>query len=257
MARRRSAAPAEATPAQRLEQLVHDALAAARKARKHRQNLEGDNFYANKLAALRADATNLFREFSSTTAGDATALAESLDAVFSPRTPAKQRATLARDMVFSLRTTWRGHTDAPSHGPTEDLFPLSILSQAARGYLVTIGRQMNGCCAAGWHDACLVMMRRLLEISIIEAFEAKGVADEIKDANGNYLQLSDLIGRAMSAKAMTLSRNTRRALPELRDLGHMSAHGRYFNARREDVERIRQQCRVVLEEFLHHAGLVS
>jgi hypothetical protein len=37
----------------------------------------------------------------------------------------------------------------------------------------------------------------------------------------------------------------------------MSAHGRYFNARREDVESIRVSCRVVIEEFLHHAGLLS
>lgn len=257
MSRRGSAAPAEMSPAQRLERLVQDAIAVARKARKHRRNLEGDNFYANKLAGLRADATNLFREFSSTSAGDASALAESLDGVFSPRTPSKQRAALARDMVFSLRTTWKGHTNVAAAGATQDLFPLSILSQAGRGYLVTVGRQMNGCCAAGWHDACLVMMRRLLEISIIEAFEAKGVADQIKGANGHYLQLSDLIGRAMSAPGMALSRNTRRFLPELRDLGHMSAHGRYFSARREDVERIRRPCRVVIEEFLHHAGLVS
>jgi len=257
MPRRSSAAPAEAPPAQRLERFVQDAIAVARKARKHRKNLEGDNFYANKLAALRADATNLFREFSSTSAGDTSAFAESLDGVFSPRTPAKQRAALARDMVFSLRTTWKGRTDGAAGGPTEDLFPLSILSQATRGYLVTVGRQMNGCCSAGWHDACLVMMRRLLEISIIEAFEAKGISEQIKDPNGNYRHLSDLIECAMSGKAMNLSRNTRRALPELRELGHMSAHGRYFNARREDVDRIRRPCRVVIEEFLHHAGLVS
>jgi hypothetical protein len=136
------------------------------------------------------------------------------------------------------------------------LFPLSILSQAGRGYLVTIGRQMNGCFAAGWYDASLVMMRRLVEISIIEAFEAKGAADQIKDQNGNYVQLTELVGRAVSASSFSLSRNTRRSLPDLRDLGHMSAHGRYFNARREDIDRIRKSCRIAIEEFLHHAGLL-
>jgi hypothetical protein len=257
MPRRGSSARVEASPSERLERLIQDAIGVARKARKHHQNLEGDNFYANKLASLRADATNLFREFSSTSAGDASALAESLDGVFSPRTPTKQRTALAHDLVFSLRTTWRRHTGTAPTALDDDLFPLSILSQARRGYLVTVGRQMNGCCVAGWNDACLVMMRRLLEISIIEAFEAKGIADQIKDARGDYVPLSDLIGRAMSAKEISLSRNTRRSLPELRDLGHMSAHGRYFSARREDVERIRQPCRVVIEEFLHHAGLMS
>src|SRR5213083_505015 len=130
MERRASAASPEETPAQRLERLVQDAVAVAKTARKHRRNLEADNFYANKLAALRADATNVFREFSSSTAGDTSTLAESIEAVFAARTPAKQRAFLARELLFSLRTTWRGHTNASATGPSEDLFPLSILSQA-------------------------------------------------------------------------------------------------------------------------------
>jgi hypothetical protein len=49
---------------------------------------------------------------------------------------------------------------------------------------------MNACHASGWRDACAVMMRRLLEIAIIEAFENKGVANKIKDAHDNYFHLS-------------------------------------------------------------------
>jgi hypothetical protein len=100
------------------------------------------------------------------------------------------------------------------------------------------------------------MMRRIVEISIIEAFEGKGIAHKIKDGNGNYFQLTDLIRMALAEPAWTLSRNTRGALPNLRDVGHMSAHGRYFTASSEDVERLRPSCRIVVEEFLHHAGLL-
>jgi len=257
MPRRRSAAPEEEPAAQRLERIVQDAIGVAKKARKHRQNLEGENFYANKLAELRADATNLFREFASTSPGDVSTLAETIEGIFSAITPAKQRAGLARELLFSLRTTWKSRGGEIAGAASGDLFPLSVLSQAGRGYLVTVGRQMNGALAAGWHDACLVMMRRLVEISIIEAFEAKGVADHIKDPNGNYLPLSDLVARALAAKSMPLSRNTRKHLPDLRDLGHMSAHGRYFTARRDDIDRIRQACRIVIEEFLHHADLLK
>jgi hypothetical protein len=142
--------------------------------------------------------------------------------------------------------------------PCEDegLFPLSILSKAKRGYLVTVGRQMNGCFTSGWYDAAAVMMRRIIEISIIEAFEGKGIANKIKDGNGNYLQLTNLISKALAEPAWTLSRNTRNALPNLRDVGHMSAHGRYFTASPEDIEQLRSGCRIVVEEFLHHAGLL-
>jgi putative heme degradation protein len=100
------------------------------------------------------------------------------------------------------------------------------------------------------------MMRRLIEISIIEAFEHKSIADKIKDDAGNYLQLSDLVQRAVAETSWRLSRNTKKYLPQLREVGHMSAHGRYYHARKEDIEKIRQGCRVVVEEFLHHAELL-
>ncbi len=133
---------------------------------------------------------------------------------------------------------------------------MAILVQAGRGYLVTVGRQMNGSFRSGWFDACAVMMRRLLEIAIIEAFEAKGLASKITSNDGNYLQLSDLISAATGETSLRLSRNAKKYLPQLRDLGHQSAHGRYYHARREDIERIQPGCRVVIEEFLHHANLL-
>jgi len=115
---------------------------------------------------------------------------------------------------------------------------------------------MNGCFAAGWYDASAVMMRRLLEIAIIEAFEASGVSGKIKGPDGNYFQLSDLIAAALSEPKWSLSRNTKRYLPSLRDLAHQSAHGRYFTAHRDDLEKLQPACRVVIEEFLHHAKLL-
>ena len=115
---------------------------------------------------------------------------------------------------------------------------------------------MNGCYASGWRDACAVMMRRLLEIVIIEAFEAKGIAAKIKGADDYYFHLSKLIDLALAEPKFSLSRNTKMALPKLRDAGHLSAHGRYFLAAPEDIVKLQKECRLVLEEFLHHAGLL-
>lgn len=240
----------------RLEALAQLALYLAKKARKHRQNLAKDNFYGNKLAELRADAANAFRELSSQSVGDTTALAELSETAFAAQTTASARLTAVRELVFALRTTWKKSGAVRSGVAEEDLFPLAILVQANRGYLATVGRQMNGCYTKGWYDACAVMMRRLIEISIIEAFEHKVIAQKIKGGDGNYLQLTDLVARALAEPALPLSRNAKKYLPQLRDVGHMSAHGRYFLARREDIERVQQGCRVVVEEFLHHANLL-
>lgn len=254
VAKRRNAD--DGAPETILEALSQQAVHVAKKARKHRKNLAGDTFYGNKLAELRADAVNVFRELSSQSVGDTTALAELIESVFSTTTTASERLESARELAFSLRTTWKQPKTTKSPKDDEGFFPLTILVQAGRGYLVTVGRQMNGCFVQGWYDACAVMMRRLIEIAIIEAFEHNGIADKIKGHDDNYLRLSDLVALAVAEPALTLSRNARKFLPQLRDIGHMSAHGRYYHARKEDVERVQQGCRVVVEELLHHAKLL-
>jgi len=254
MARKKKAPPQQMAPTDKLAALAKRAVDLAKTARRNRKNLSGSNYYADKLVELRADATNTYRELAPLTLGDSSALGEMIDRVFASTTTGTKRAQAARDLIFSLRTTWRS-TNPP---PREDdgLFPLSILSQTKRGYLVTIGRQMNGCFSQGWYDASAVMMRRLLEMALIEAFEGKGIATNIKDAKGNYLQLSGIVDRALGESKWRLSRNCKKALPLLRDAGHNSAHGRYYFARREDIEALLPRCRVVIEEFLHHGGLL-
>ena len=54
-----------------------------------------------------------------------------------------------------------------------------------------------------------------------------------------------------------LSRNTKKALPNLRDVGHISAHSRRYTAQKPDILKISQDCRIVIEEFLHLAGLIT
>jgi hypothetical protein len=250
------------SPAIQLERAAHEALGVARKARRFGNSLKGDNFYGNKLLELRAAATNAFRELSAQSAGDTAALAELMERVFSPETTPEGRLQASRELTLSLRTTWKQATPQPGTGPAAAaaapaaLFPLTLLAATKRGYLMSVGRQMNECHTAGWLDACAVMMRRLIEIAIIEAFEGKGIANKIQHPNGDYFQLTDLINTALAEPALRLSRNAKQALPKLRDVGHRSAHGRYFTAHPEDIEQVRDGCRVVVEELLHHAGLL-
>jgi len=246
-------AEGSSSASEKIEQLARDAIGVAKKARRHHQNLTGDNFYANKLATLRADATNAFRSMSSATVGESSAIAELIESVFATTTDKKRRTADFHELVYNLRTTWRS-TSVPRED--EGLFPLSLLSQTGRGYLSKVGLQMNGSYTSGWYDAASTMMRRLLEASIIEAFETKNIATKIKNKNGDYVQLTELISMALAEPSWSLSRNTKRALPRLRDLGHMSSHGRHFTAQKGDVDAVRQDFRVALEEFLRHAGLL-
>ena len=99
------------------------------------------------------------------------------------------------------------------------------------------------------------MLRRLLETLIIEAFEKHGRASEIQNQGGDFLYLRDLIAKTSASTAWNLSRNTKQALPKLKDVGDKSAHSRRFNAVREDLLSIKADLRVVVEELLSLSGL--
>ena len=244
------------SPPERLGIVVKEALAIAKKAKKHNKSLSGDNFYAQKFASLRAEATNAFNDLTGQSTGDVSAMAELIGNVFDTTTKPKHRRTNAQDLLFSLRTTWRDSKNKTVSSSADPIFPMTLLSKTKRGYLATIGRQMNDSFRAGYYDASAVMMRRLLEVSLIEAFEACGIANKIKGADGNYLYLTDIVKRAMSEPTWNLSRNAKIFLPQLRDVGHLSAHGRYFTAQDSDILNVQKGIRIVVEEFLHLAKLL-
>jgi hypothetical protein len=136
------------------------------------------------------------------------------------------------------------------------VFPLATLTQTKRGYLIAVGKQVNGCYCAQWYDACAVMMRRLLESSIIEAFEANKIDSKIKDSNGDFFQLTALVNAAIAESSWNLPRNVRRQLPHLRDLGHTSAHNRFYLAKQADIDKFAMAYRESVEAFLHLAKLL-
>jgi hypothetical protein len=137
---------------------------------------------------------------------------------------------------------------------SQQVIPLSIIRDT-RGYLETVANQINGTYEHGWFDACAVMVRRLVETLIIEAFEHNGIAQNIKDSHGDFLPLKDLINLTLAEQKWNLTRNTKKGLPKLKTLGDLSAHSRRYIAHRQDIERIIGDLRVVVQELAYLAGL--
>src|SRR5260221_10228511 len=117
---------------------------------------------------------------SASSAGDTSAIAELIDASFSSTTGKKDRVNAIRELSYSLKTKWK-QTSSGSTNPGNELFPLTIIAKTGRGYLLTVAKQMNGCMREGWYDACAVMMRRLVELVIIETYEHHSIEDRVKD----------------------------------------------------------------------------
>lgn len=137
---------------------------------------------------------------------------------------------------------------------TQSVIPRSLV-RGTRGYLEKVANQANGCYENGWYDACAVLTRRLIETLIIEAYEKHGVASNIKNSQGDFLYLRDLITCCLNEPCWNLSRNCRQALPKLKDIGDKSAHSRRYIAQRGDIDPLLTEIRLVVQELLFLAGL--
>jgi|HubBroStandDraft_6_1064221.scaffolds.fasta_scaffold310885_2 hypothetical protein len=124
-----------------------------------------------------------------------------------------------------------------------------------RGYFEKVCTQLNGSHQFGFYDAALVMIRRAAETLIIEAYEHLSREGEIKDADGNYFMLGELINRSSAVGGLSLGREARSALKEIKKLGDRSAHNRRYNAVKADLDDIRGGVRVVVDELINIASL--
>lgn len=137
---------------------------------------------------------------------------------------------------------------------SEELFPFEIIENT-RGYLENIAKQAILCYQNGLYDGCLVLIRKLIEGLIIECFEKHGIAENIKGADDNYLYLSDLIRITISETTFTISRNSKKAFPEIKKFADLAAHNRRFNAKKADLDKIKGDVRIIIEELVHIAEI--
>lgn len=133
--------------------------------------------------------------------------------------------------------------------PSNDLFPIELLNNT-RGYIINIASQAILCYDYGLFDASLVMIRKLIETLIIELFEFENIVDKIKNKDGYFFYLSDLIDKLQNENKWNLARNTVQSLPNIKKYGDLSAHNRRFSAKKPDMEKIKPDLRIVLQELI-------
>jgi hypothetical protein len=129
------------------------------------------------------------------------------------------------------------------------------LVRGTRGYIERVANQIKEAYENGWYDACAVMLRRLVETLIIEAFETHTIAAKIQNENGDFLYLRDLIDKTLEETAWNPGRNVKQALPKLKDIGDKSAHSRRYIAQRGDIQPLLTDIRPVVQELLYIASL--
>ena len=132
---------------------------------------------------------------------------------------------------------------------TNQVIDFNLVKGTRRGYIERTVHQINGTYENGWYDACAVMLRRLIEILIIEVFEHRGTASKIKD-NDNLKGLVNMV-----CDDCNLDGDSEKTLQALREIGNWSAHKRRYNTNRHDIDKHLSNIRLAVQELIYLAGL--
>lgn len=135
--------------------------------------------------------------------------------------------------------------------PSNSLFPQSIFHNT-RGYLIAFAKEASSCYDLGLYNSCLFMLRKITEILIIELYESKGIHSNVKNSNGDYFQLSDLIKSVTNEPLWKLSKIVKENLPKIKLLADSSVHSKRFSAKKSDIDEIKTNVRITFEELISH-----
>ncbi len=109
---------------------------------------------------------------------------------------AKYTLAVAKKLQEAVNDVCRPPSEV-SRPISEPVLPHSLFV-GTRGYIEKIVYQINHSYSSSSYDACAVMVRRLVEILIIEAFEHKGISSKIQNPDKTFFYLQDLISAALS-----------------------------------------------------------
>jgi hypothetical protein len=133
--------------------------------------------------------------------------------------------------------------------PSDNLFPKDIL-EGCRSYIIDISNQAIACFDKGLYDACSIMLRKLIEVLIIEAFERYSISGKVKNDRGDFFYLSDLITCLLNEKKWNIGRNAKDGFSKIKKIGDMSAHNRRYFSKKPDIDDIRENIRICIQELI-------
>lgn len=126
-----------------------------------------------------------------------------------------------------------------------------------RKYLDKLITQANNSYANHCYDACAVLLRRLFEVLLVLSFQHLGIDDEIKDTSGTgYIMLDGIVKKAKNNTVLKLSR-IKNEFDTFRMVGNFSAHNITYTAGKKDIDDIKLNFRVMLEELYNKAGMMK
>jgi len=139
---------------------------------------------------------------------------------------------------------------------TDDIVPFELY-RGTRQNIERIADQINKSFYFSIYDGAAILMRRLIEMLLILAFQEINQEDSIRGADGNYLKLSQIINEAAQNKAVNISRNAKIYLGLFKETGDLSAHNPFHTALRRDLELLQPKFRHLVQELFWKSGILK
>jgi hypothetical protein len=136
----------------------------------------------------------------------------------------------------------------------EEILPKIIYSNCPN-YIKRLADQINSAYDNNIFDGCSVLMRRLLEVSLILAYKKLGIESEIQAADGTFKLLDGIIQNSKTSSPLSLSRNAKKNLDDFKKLGNFAAHRIEYSTRRADIDNLQIEFRATIEELIIKAGM--
>lgn len=137
---------------------------------------------------------------------------------------------------------------------SDEILPFELY-QNTRQNVEKISNQINKSFCYEVYDGASVLMRRLIEMLLILAFKEINEEANIHDSSSNYLQLNDIINKAIQNRKLDLTRNAKIYLAIFKEHGDLSAHNPFYNCTKKDLLNIQHKFRVLVEELFYKSGI--
>ena len=163
---------------------------------------------------------------------------------------------LHRRNITKLEQKFSSYAGIQKTVANEDILQIES-STGGRKYLISLVKQINGTYAYGHYDAAAVLMRRMMETHIISSFEARSLENKVRDSDGSFCMLKDLINQAKNPANLKLSRGMGDIMDAIKDLGDTAAHNRLYITKKSDIDNVQSKFRRLIEELCAHANILN
>lgn len=149
----------------------------------------------------------------------------------------------------------RAWNDTQTIGSNSELIE-EIKFCGKRNYLDRLIKQINFTYANNCFDACAVLMRRLFEVLLVLTYQKYDIESAITNNLGNHLMLEGIVKDAVQNKTLNISSRVCKNFDTFREVGNNSAHSITYTAGKKDIDDIKINYRVMMEELYNKSELL-